>query len=500
MKKTKLLVFILAAALMISGIVGIGVSATGENNTQVAVKSANLSFVNEPALVFAIEHDGTRDTVKLNVWDSEPEDGQAPDYVVDSYFLQTIGGVEYTTFAVKGKNPKNVYDYVWVQPEADGAVGEVVRYSALQYALGGVFKGDEFADMYQSIIDYSAAAQKWTDYVDVNGKTADEYVFVAVNDGTVDGYANSVYPTGTSVTPVYTGEGDYTHWQLVDSTGAELSVVAMGSEIELTRSVRLVPHKPLVDTTYVTDYEGGTPYSDFVKTFDASDNLVENTSWTNGSSTSTAGLDTDPKEAANHLLHIRTAASGTGYTTKVAPSNTIQTGNCYTFETNVYAYGLTANYIFANIQFVNKKGTSALDLNLKAINNANSKPTIAIVNNDGTVNEGGINSDNTLFNYTDKEILATEWCTIRIEFYYAGGNGVSGDEAINAARANSHLKVYVDDILAYDGNAYWVVTSDIDYVAINHTPYNKAQNIGYDDIYFTITDKAYVEGNEYAAE
>ena len=476
MKKTKLLVFILAAALMISGIVGIGVSATGENNTQVAVKSANLSFVNEPALVFAIEHDGRRDTVKLNVWDSEPEDGQAPDYVVESYFLQTIGGVEYTTFAVKGKNPKNVYDYVWVQPEADGVVGKVVRYSALQYALGGVFKGDEFEEMYQSIIDYSAAAQKWTEYVDANGKTADEYVFVAVNDGTVDGYANSVYPIGTSVTPEYSGEGDYTHWQLVDSTGAELSVVAMGSEIELTRSVRLVPHKPLVDTTYVTDYEGGILYSDYVKSYDNNGNLV-NSTYPASPSGLTIGLNSANE---NRYLQVRNAASSNkSGKTVVDLSNTIQTGNCYTFSASIQIAGGTAGYDAARLKFVNKDG-STVALNLQIGLSAAKKVEIST---SGSTTPSGV-----LFDENKNSISTGAWFDLRVELY----NGGSAE--------NTYLKVYVGDVLAYDGLANWNLGVDIDHAEIEHISSSQTHNSCYDDISFTRTNKAYVAGNEYAAE
>ena len=485
MKKTKLLVFILAAALMISGIVGIGVSATGETNTQVAVKSANLSFVNEPALVFAVEHDGTRDTVKLNVWDSEPEDGQAPDYVVDSYFLQTIGGVEYTTFAVKGKNPKNVYDYVWVQPEADGVVGKVVRYSALQYALGGVFKGDEFEEMYQSIIDYSAAAQKWTDYVDANGKTADEYVFVAVNDGTVDGYANSVYPAGTSVTPVYSGEGDYTHWQLVDSTGAELSVVAMGSEIELTRSVRLVPHKPLVDTTYVTDYEGGTPYSEFVTSFGAEGNKITGNLPAN-SNTLTMGLAT---ESGNNYLQVRNYANSnlTGKTV-VNISNTLPAGNCYTFESKIKIAGGTAGYGISQIKFVNGNGGEALYLNLRMDTvDGNTGVSITTAGDNASITKGTY-----VFDATDKTISTGKWFTLRIEFYF-GGVGTENAE-------NTYMKLYVDDVLAFDGQANWAMGASITYAQIDHISAGKTHNSCYDDISFTRTNKAYVAGNEFAAE
>ena len=205
MKNTKILVLVLSLALVLGAVAGITVSAADETleTTSIAIKSANLSFVNEPALVFAVEHDGDAANVSLNVWNSEPEENQAADYVVTDSFEQTIEGTAYTSFAVEGKNPKNIYEYVWVQAVAGEVKSEIVRYSILQYALGGVVNGAN-PERFQSIIDYSASAQKWLEYTDANGKTADEYVFVSVEGGTVDGYKNGVYPKGTKITP----EGD----------------------------------------------------------------------------------------------------------------------------------------------------------------------------------------------------------------------------------------------------------------------------------------------------
>ncbi len=205
MKNKKLLVLILSLALLISGILCISVSAKAEADpTEVSIYKKNLSFVNSPALAFAVAHDGAASKVSLNVWNSEPNEDQAADYVVTESSAQNIGGVNCSVFYINGKNPKNISEYVWVQAVAGYVKSEVVRFSILEFALAGVAGGVD-VERYQSIIDYATSAQKWLGYTDANGKTADEYVYVTIEGGTADGYSAGVYPKGTKITPV--GDG-----------------------------------------------------------------------------------------------------------------------------------------------------------------------------------------------------------------------------------------------------------------------------------------------------
>ena len=93
-----------------------------------------------------------------------------------------------------------------------------------------------------------------------------------------------------------------------------------------------------------------------------------------------------------------------------------------------------------------------------------------------------------LFDAADKVInTASGWFTLKIEFYFAG----AGD----ATAENTYMKLYVDDILAFDGLASWAVGAGISHAQIDHISAGKTHNSCYDDIYFTRTDKAYVEGN-----
>lgn len=237
MKNKKLLVLILSLALLISGILCVCVSAETEADpTEVSIYKKNLSFVNSPALAFAVAHDGSASKVSLNVWNAEPAEGKAPDYVVTESSAQNVGGVDCSVFYINGKNPKNISEQVWVQAVAGDVKSETVRFSILEFALAGIAGGID-VERYQSIIDYATSAQKWLGYTDANGKTANEYVYVTIEGGTVDGYSTGVYPKGTKITPI--GE-NVSMWSVV--SGENNSNVYYGQSITLNANTKITPN------------------------------------------------------------------------------------------------------------------------------------------------------------------------------------------------------------------------------------------------------------------
>ena len=234
MKNKKLLVLILSLALLVSGILCISASAEAEADpTEVSIYKKNLSFVNSPSLAFAVAHDGSASKVSLNVWNAESDGSTDPDYVVTESSAQNIGGVNCSVFYINGKNPKNISEYVWVQAVAGDVKSEVVRFSILEFALAGIASGKD-VERYQSIIDYATSAQKWLGYTDANGKTADEYVYVTIEGGTVDGYSAGVYPKGTKITPV--GDG-VSMWSV--ESGDNKSNVYYGQAITLNANTKI---------------------------------------------------------------------------------------------------------------------------------------------------------------------------------------------------------------------------------------------------------------------
>ena len=247
MKNKKLLILILSLALLASAIMCISVSAETEDApTEVSIYKKNLSFVNSPALAFAVAHDGAASEVSLNVWNSQPDGATAPDYVVTESSAQNVGGVNCSVFYINGKNPKNISEQVWVQAVAGDVKSEIERFSILEFALAGIASGKD-VERYQSIIDYATSAQKWLGYTDANGKTADEYVYVTIEGGTIDGYCAGIYPKGSKITPA----GDAAMWS-VESGNTKFNAY-YGQSITLNENTKITPNNSVMTFENCTD-------------------------------------------------------------------------------------------------------------------------------------------------------------------------------------------------------------------------------------------------------
>ena len=236
-----------------------------------------------------------------------------------------------------------------------------------------------------------------------------------------------------------------------------------------------VSAKAVADTYTVMDYENGAS-SEFVSSVDGSGNVVSG-AYASGSSLA-MGLTTT---GGNTYLQVRNPANSgkTGVTT-VNLSNTVQTGNCYTFETKINVAGGTAGYNIAQIKLVNNNKGEALNLMLGyATVDGKTGVSIATTGDNASVTKG-----TKLFDAADKTITTGTWFTLHIEFYFAG----AGD----ATAENTYMKLYVDETLAYDGLAHWALGANISHAEINHISAGKTHNSCYDDIFFTRTDKAYI--------
>lgn len=496
MKKNRLTALILTFVLLFGclSVLPVFAEEVAAEDGQLTIVAQNVVYSEKIQIAFAVDY--ATATAAQDVKVAYTVDGETK--LAAYWGVETINEVEYPVFVTEGFHANEFTKQVSTVAytgEAAPAEATPKLYCVGQYFYSMLYKhnyinasaAEDVArkDLYQSAIAFGSNAQRVLDEKAVDSADLlNQYCFLWAAEGvTVNGDDAALVPAGTAVT--LAGAASYNIGDV--ATGVTSYTAAEAVVAQVTANSGAV--------NPVTDYESGLPYSDYVKTYDSSDVLVETTQWATGGTTSTAGLDVDPKDATNHVLHVRTGASGADMTTKVALSNNNPVGNCYTFETKVYAVGFGGdNYKFANLKFVTANGKDALSLNLKSINNnlATPKPSLAIAT-EGT--SSNIAENTILFDYNEKNIQASAWCTIRVEFYYAGGSDVSGDEAIEAARHGSYLKLYVDDVLAYDDVAHWVVTSDIDHVELVHTAANKAQNMEYDDISFTRTDKAYVAGN-----
>jgi len=188
----------------------------------------------------------------------------------------------------------------------------------------------------------------------------------------------------------------------------------------------------------------------------------------------------DPDVAANKVLRAVNKNGGTnaGYT-KVDISNDNPKGDCYTFETKMYIETASATYSISQIKFIDKNGAAALNV-------------IASIGSDGnlkiaTTGSGSYPTAGTnLLEGSGLAVKKAEWFTLRIELYHKGAS---------ASASNTYAKLYINNILVYDGIAYSSLGSEISHVEIVHCKTKKSSAVYFDDIYLTKTDKQYAKNS-----
>ena len=365
----------------------------------------------------------------------------------------TYGDAKYPVFYTDGIPMKDIGDDVAFEAHIKGGeAGDTYSTSAANYFYSRLFKDgiinanldtDDYKRMvlYKECLAYGASAQDvLVNIGNANPETlVTDYVFVWSADENVriDGVNTSkTLLPNTSVTPVYL-DGTITEWTLLDAEGVVVDTVAYGESIEITEHTEIVAGAVVEDTVTVMDYENGASNA-YVSTKDSDSNTVSG-AWATGDGL-TMGTTTS---GDNTYLQVRNTKNSnkTGITT-VNFGNSVQTGNCYTFQTKVMIAGGTGGFNFARIKFVNNNGGEALNLMLGMTANASgatNKPHLAIAT---TGSNASIAAGTTLFDLNEKAVTTNNWCTIRVEFYFTGAG--------TATEENTYMKLYVDDVLAFD--------------------------------------------------
>lgn len=514
MKKTRIISLILVFSLIFGVLSVLPVSAeeTDSDSTAVEILAQNVVYDEKVQIAYAVDvplAEAENVTVEYYLED-------APETVYKAELLD----VNNPNYIYKGTNPifatlgfhaTDFTDVVYVTAYiGDKAPENAVykRYSVAEYFYSRLYKDDyinktvdETDDdtiaatkpdfnrkkLYLSMVDYGRYAQE----VIINDKGGNvtlitDYCYLwTTEDGiTINGAKSTLVAPGAAVT--LAGADSYT----ATKVGGEPTDITASYTAE-AGVIAKIAAKTVEDIVTVTDYESGAPYSDYVKSCDAEGNKITG-DYPTGDAYNKNNLNIGLESAGgNHYLHVRTpAGAGAGAKTMVQLSNTVKTGNCYTFETKMHLVGLTNGYNFAQLRFVNNNNGDAVNLLLKGVANDASKANMAIVVNTDNCN---LEKNTVLFNHensANKSIGTGVWFTLRIEFYF-GGAGTENAE-------NTYMKLYVDDFLAFDGNIHWAMGAAVREVEITHLQNGYAQNVLYDDIFFTQTDKAYAPGNEYA--
>ena len=424
MKKTRLLVLMLALALLVCG--AIGITASAENEPALTLKK-NVSFVDTPSLVFAVEGVEAEADVELRVYAS----AEATEY----YTATAIEGgvvideVEYPAFYLAGIYPKDIANEVYVKAVSGDKESAMLRYSILEFALEGIdtYKGvnDELAAFYQNIIDYSSGIQKYLGdkFVGVN---AADYNYVKVEDGTIGGYSTAVLADGEyEVTLTGSAPAGLTHvgWT-VGSTEFTGNTVTISESCTVT---------PKYQASVVT-LQPGEKFDDG-RVVDAASGYITNSSGTNTriryykTNSGTAGLQSgdaieivnDPANSGNKVLKF-TDGSTESYTSvhiqaspdyaEYSSDNKDNKGVKTTFETLLYIeeypeLSFTNNQTVAQPMFTQSGRSTALQFNI-TYSTEKGKFYFA------PTSTGAVMT--TLF--TDSNYFsANEWVAIRFEWY-----------------------------------------------------------------------------------
>lgn len=488
MKINKLSIFAIVLAILVSAFVFINVSAEGEAEDALTIKSINIAYKDQIELLVAVDVDYAE---KDNVEVTYTIEGDTTLYYATLHPTETCvkDSVTYPVFYAAGIAPKDIGKVMTFEAHIkdSGATGTPYSASILDYLYARLYKqnfinaaeGTEDARkkaLYENTIAYASSALDVLENITnkKNETLYKDYVFAwsdDVNATVAEGRPFGAFVPGTEITPVCNGGG--TDWLFADYSGKTLGTAKKDVGYALTDHTKFESYS-------LMDYENGAS-SESVYSVDGAGNAVAGT-WASGDGltmgTSTSGNNT--------YLQVRNTKNSnkTGVTT-VKLSNKVQEGNCYTFETKMQIAGANAATNLAKLKFVNKNNGEALNLYLKATNNDANRVNLAIAT---TGSNASIAAGTTLFDYTQKSIGTSTWFTLKVEFYFLGAG--------TATKENTYMKLYIDEVLAYDGLASWAVGANIDHVEIEHVYSTTAtHNTCYDDIYFTRTDKAYVESN-----
>ena len=488
MKKNRLTALILTFVLLFGCLSVLPVFAEeAAEDGQKKIVAQNVVYSEKIQIAYAVDYD--IDTAENDVKVAYTVDGETK--LATYWGVENVKGTDYPVFVTEGFHAneftKQVSAVAYTGEEAP-ADATPKLYSVGQYFYSMLYKqnyitkteGKDGArkDLYLSAIEFGTNAQKVLD--DATGNALlDQYCFVyAADDVYINGDYAALVPAGTELTFAAAG-----------ATGYELTINGEITELDGNTYTAVAGVKALVTGVGVGDYVNVMTYtdgasSDYVKSYDADGNLITG-NLPADANTLTMGLAT---EGDNQFLQVRNYANSKKVgKTEVQLSNTVQTGNCYTFTANINIKGATAGYNFAQLKFVNVNGGEAVNLYL-GYAKVDDKTGFAVAT---TGDNASVAKGTKIFDATDKVITtATGWCKLKVEFYFAG----AGD----ATAENTYMKLYVDDILAFDGLASWAVGASISHAQIDHISAGKTHNSCYDDISFTRTDKAYKAGNESA--
>ena len=416
MKKTKIIVMVMALALLVGALIGIAATATESTTPEIVAK--NIRYGEDLKFRIAVDGDalGADKTVTVNFYEADPATDASPVDTATAVYTDTSDkskynlDVDHAYIAVSNYGISAIAygQTFYITAECDGVVSEVLEYSAVEYFLERLYAdADSITDIqkkhYENTIAYGSTAQLVTG--DTKTNVAD-YVYVMAQDGKVNGSAGAVAVKGDALTFTYTGAEDVSglaYW--LDPNGAVVTSKATVSGLYTPK---------FADVTFNNETVGGKisiASSTNKDTFYYENRTEEN--------------DSDKVVVLNNTSYndIRFV------TTRSAEAN----ANCFVFETDM---NLSGGLDKTQVQFWLGVSDKLICANFD------------VWNDNGTIKMIDYHSEGTKSNRDDgakATVIGTagEWFNFRLEYYYEG------------SRENVRLKYYINNELVLCTNNYF---------------------------------------------
>jgi len=248
---SKIVIFALTLALAACACFAVSAAAEGEEANGPTIISKNMEYGEKFAIMYAVDAATVAEgPVTLKIYSDSEKANLVASYTAAAPKTEKINGIETSVyvFTTNGIAPKDVADVFYAQAtDAKGNVGDMVSYSVVEYMLerlyGGYTLSPQQTAMYKKSIEFGEAAQNLLapdDEIRVN-----DYKYVRVEGGTVNGVAKGMFLKDTVLTPALDAEvpaGSFLYgWNIATDAGEsfekELTTLTLTDSVVLSADV-----------------------------------------------------------------------------------------------------------------------------------------------------------------------------------------------------------------------------------------------------------------------
>ena len=218
-RTSKILVLALVIATMLCATFAMIVSANA-TETKPEIISKNMLYSDKYSIMYAVAAESVAQApVTLNVYREYPTATSTPvgEYVANAPQNELIGGVTRSVYVFKGFGigAQDFADKIYAQAiDKAGNKSEVVEYSVVEYFLERLYGGYDLnakqVELYNAGLTFGTAAQNM--YAEDDAIKINDYKYVRVEGGTVNGVTKGMFLKGTALTIVKDVPADALLW------------------------------------------------------------------------------------------------------------------------------------------------------------------------------------------------------------------------------------------------------------------------------------------------